>query len=140
MVGREHQPHILLVNDTQEILDLLQELLEEEDYRVTTSLAMLNLEKITDLDPDLIVQDLFFAHGQETGWKFLELVRLSPALAQIPLILCTAAIEVVRDEEMAARLRRLNVHVVLKPFDIHELLQVIAQLLPGNCDEKRAMR
>jgi DNA-binding response OmpR family regulator len=31
------QPHILIINDTQEILDLMQELLEDEGYRVTTS-------------------------------------------------------------------------------------------------------
>jgi len=32
------QPHVLIINDTQEILDLMRELLEDEGYRVTTSL------------------------------------------------------------------------------------------------------
>lgn len=133
-MGEDRRPHILVVNDAQEILDLFQELLEEEGHRVTTSLAVLDVEKIVKLAPDLIVQDLLFPHGQETGWRFLEMVRLSPALVQIPLILCTAAIDVVKDEEMAERLRRLNVRVVLKPFDIGELLEVIAQVLPGCSD------
>ncbi len=31
-------PHVLVMNDTQEIIDLLRELLEEEGYRVSTSL------------------------------------------------------------------------------------------------------
>jgi CheY-like chemotaxis protein len=129
-VGEDRGAHILVVNDTQEMLDLFQELLEDEGYRVTTSLAVLDIEKIVALEPDLIVQDLLFTNVQETGWKFLELMRLAPALAPIPLILCTAAVSVVRDEEMAERLRRLNVHVVLKPFDIRELLEVMAQVLP----------
>jgi len=129
-VGEARCSHILVVNDTQEMLDLFQELLEEEGYRVTTSLAVLDVDKIVALAPDLIVQDLLFAHVQETGWKFLELVRLSPELAKIPVILCTAAIDVVRDEEMAERLRRLNVRVVLKPFAIEELLEEIARVLP----------
>jgi CheY-like chemotaxis protein len=122
------------------MLDLLQELLEDEGYRVTTSLAVLDTEKIVDMAPDVIVQDLLFAHGQENGWKFLELVRLSPALAQIPLVLCTAAIDVVRDEEMAERLRRLKVRVVLKPFDIRELLEVIANVLPNRRDPETTGR
>ncbi len=133
-MGEDRQPHILVVNDAQEILDLFQELLEDEGYRVTTSLATLGIDRIVGLAPDLIIQDLLFPHVQETGWRFLELVRLSPALAQIPLILCTAAVDVVRDEEMAERLRRLNVHVVLKPFDIRELLDVITQVLQGSPD------
>jgi CheY-like chemotaxis protein len=37
------QPHILVINDTQEILDLIQVLLEDEGYRVTTSLALLDM-------------------------------------------------------------------------------------------------
>ncbi len=139
-MGEDCRPHILVVNDTQEMLDLLQELLEDEGYRVTTSLAVLDTEKIVDTAPDVIVQDLLFTHGQENGWKFLELVRLSPALAQIPLVLCTAAIEVVRDEDMAERLRRLKVRVVLKPFDIRELLEVIADVSPNRGDPEATGR
>ena len=128
-MGQAEQAHILVINDTQEILDLLQELLEDAGYRTTTSLAVLDMEKIKALQPDLIVQDLLFAGTQETGWKFLTLVRLEPELARIPLVLCTAAIGVVKDEDMAAHLRDLGVTVVLKPFNIEELLDVIARVL-----------
>ena len=108
---------------------MLQELLEEAGYRATTSLAVLDMEKIKALEPDLIVQDLLFAGMQETGWKFLTLVRLEPDLARIPLVLCTAAMDVVKDEDMAAHLRELGVTVVLKPFNIEELLDVVARVL-----------
>ena len=91
MTADGRQPHILVVNDTQEILDLIQTLLEVEGYRVTTSLALLNMDKVKAYAPDVIVQDLLFEGTQELGWKFLTLVRLDPELARIPLILCTAA-------------------------------------------------
>lgn len=123
------QPHILLVNDTQEILDLLQELLEGEGYRATTAIALLNIDKIKSLAPDAIVLEILFEHSDTRGWEFLTLVRLDPDLAQLPLILCTAATSVVRDEAMAAKLRQLNVHVVLKPFNIDEILAVLAEVL-----------
>lgn len=121
--------HILVVNDRQEILDLLQDLLEDEGYRVTTSLALLDVSRLKDLAPNVIIQDLLFAGGQEAGWEFLTIVRLDPALARIPLILCTAAIEVVKDEEMAQRLADQHVTVVLKPFNIEELLTVVQRVL-----------
>jgi len=122
------QPHILVVNDTQEILDLLQELLEDEGYRVTTSLALLGLDKVKALAPDVIVQDLLFEGTQELGWKFLTLVRLDPELARIPLILCTAAVRTVNDPEMAEQLDRQGIRVVLKPFTIENLLTTLSEV------------
>jgi two-component system response regulator VicR len=123
------RPHVLVVNDTQEILDLMQELLEEEGYRVTTSLALLNMGKVKALAPDVIVQDLLFEQSQELGWKFLTLSRLDLDVAPVPLILCTAAMSVVKDEDMAEKLRHLRVRVVLKPFAAEELLDVVAAVL-----------
>jgi CheY-like chemotaxis protein len=127
-----HQKHILVVNDTQEILDLMQELLEDEGYHVTTSLAFLDMGKLKTLAPDLIVQDLLFEQTQEQGWKFLTLVRLDPELARIPLILCTAAVQTVKEPEMAEQLDRLGVRVVLKPFLIEDLLTAIAGALTAQ--------
>ncbi len=122
------QPHILVINDTQEILDLMQELLEEEGYRVTTSLALLDLDKVRALAPDVIVQDLLFEGTQELGWKFLTLARLDPELARIPLILCTAAVRTVNDPEMAEHLDQQGIRVVLKPFTIEELLTTLSEV------------
>ena len=129
MTADTRQPHILVINDTQEILDLIQELLEEEGYRVTTSLALLNMDKVKALAPDIIVQDLLFEQTQEQGWKFLTLSQLDPELARIPLILCTAATRTVNEPEMAQQLDRLGIRVVLKPFNIEELLSVLAETL-----------
>jgi CheY-like chemotaxis protein len=126
------QPHILIINDTQEILDLMAELLEDEGYRVTTSLALLDISKVKTLAPAIIVQDLLFEGLQETGWKFLTLVRLDPELARIPIILCTAAVRTVNDPEMAEQLDRLAVRIVLKPFLIEDLLSAIAGALTAQ--------
>src|SRR5918998_3098004 len=122
------QPHILIINDTQEILDLLQELLEDEGYRVTTSLALLDITRVKALAPDVIVQDLLFEGTQELGWKFLTLVRLDPELARIPLVLCTAAVRTVTNPEMAEQLNRQGIRVVLKPFTIEDLLTTLDEV------------
>ena len=93
MTSDGRQPHILIINDTQEILDLMQELLEDEGYRVTISLALLDIDKVNGLAPDIIIQDLLFEGTQELGWKFLTLARLDPVLARVPLVLCTAGLK-----------------------------------------------
>jgi len=123
------QSHVLIINDTQEILSLMAELLEDEGYRVTSWLALLDMEKVKALAPDIVVQDLLFEGMQETGWKFLQLMRLDPELARIPLILCTAAVRTVNEPEMAEQLDRLGVSVVLKPFLIEDLLSSIGSAL-----------
>lgn len=117
--------HVLVVNDTQEILNLFQELLEEEGYRVTTSLALLDTARLRQLAPDIIVQDLVFNESKDVGWKFLSMVRLDPRLRHIPLILCTAAGEVTRDADLAAHLAQLQVRVIAKPFDLDVLLETL---------------
>jgi CheY-like chemotaxis protein len=126
------QPHVLVINDTQEILDLMQELLEDEGYRVTTSLALLDIAKVKALAPDIIVQDLLFEGTQELGWKFLTLVRLDPELARVPVVLCTAAVRTVNDPEMAEQLDRKGIRVVLKPFTIEDLLTTLSEVLTAQ--------
>jgi CheY-like chemotaxis protein len=132
MTTAGRQPHILVINDTQEIIDLMAELLAEEGYQVSTSLALLDIAKVKALAPDIIVQDLLFEGTQELGWKFLTLVRLDPELSRIPLILCTAAVRTVNEPEMAEQLDRLGVRIVLKPFLIEDLLSAITGSLTAQ--------
>src|SRR3712207_4160395 len=98
-------------------------------------MAVLDLDKVKTLAPDLIIQDILFEQTQELGWKFLTLVRLDPELCAIPLVLCTAAVQVVKYEAMAEKLRQLGVRVVLKPFAIDELLAVLAEALGERARE-----
>jgi two-component system, OmpR family, response regulator VicR len=128
MTSDGRQPHILIINDTQEILDLMQELLEDEGYRVTISLALLDIDKVKAIAPDIIVQDLLFEGTQELGWKFLTLARLDPVLARVPLVLCKAAVRTANDPEMAAQLDRQGIRVVLKPFTIEDLLTSLDEI------------
>ena len=119
---------IVIFNDTQEILDLMRDLLEEEGYRVSTFVETLDLERLKSAAPDIIVQDLLFEGMQAKGWKFLTMARLDPEIARIPLVLCTAATRVVNDEKMAEQLDRLGVRVLLKPFDLEDLLTVLREV------------
>lgn len=127
--GEEHagKPHILVVNDTQEILDLFEEILVEEGYRVSLySFAINNLNEVVELQPDLVVLD-FMIGGEEHGWQLLQKMKMDRRTAEIPVVVCTAALTLAR--ELEGHLRTKNVGLVLKPFDIDELVSEVHKYL-----------
>ena len=114
------QRHILVVNDTVEILELFREILEEEGYQVSLySFAFRDLDEIKRDRPDLIILD-FIIGGEDHGWQLLQKLKLDRDTADIPIVVCTAALQLVRDLE--GHLLEKGVGVVLKPFDIDDLL------------------
>ena len=124
-----HRPHVLVLEDTPAILDLLRDLLEDEGYRVSTSEEPLGLAAIAALAPDIIVLDLLFAHTLDAGWQFMTMVRLDPALRRLPLILCTAMAERVQEPAMAVQLHQQGIRVLLKPFDLKDLVTIVGEEL-----------
>lgn len=130
--------HILCINNSEEVLQLFRELLEEEGYRVTTqSYLEKDLDAICTLKPDLIVLDYMWEH-EDSGWSLLQMLKMSPNTQVIPVLLCTGAVR--RVQELQGHLLDMDVAVVLKPFNIEDLLQVVARQLnvapePGMSDE-----
>jgi CheY-like chemotaxis protein len=122
--------HVLIINDTQEVLEVVKELLQEEGYRVTIhSRAIRDLEQIKSIAPDLVILDHMMG-TEEYGWQMVQLIRLSRDLAELPMIVCTAAKTMV--EPLEGHLKAKGVTVVLKPFDIDDLLQAVNAAL--NCE------
>ena len=125
MAKRRYRRRILIVNDSQEILDVLRDLLEEEGYDVVVySYAIRDLEEVKRINPDLIILD-FIINEETAGWQMLQKLKLDRETAEIPVIVCTAAAGLVR--ELEGHLRAKGVSVVLKPFDIDDLLTEINQ-------------
>ncbi len=121
---------ILVVNDTQEILELFRMLLEEEGYEVVLSgFPIQQMSDIEQIHPDLIILDLVFG-DQRSGWQMLQMLKMKRSTASIPVIVCTAALGMVREQE--GYLVSQGVHVVFKPFDIDHLLTNIKQLVDSH--------
>ena len=118
---------ILVVNDTQEILDLFRILLEDEGYEVIlSSYPLQTVKQVEQIAPELIILDLMFG-DEKFGFQMLEMLKLSRATMSIPVIVCTAALQAVR--EMEGYLVSKGIAVVYKPFDIDELIKVVSQAL-----------
>lgn len=118
---------IMVINDTQEILELFDELLKEEGYEVLLySQAIQDTTQIERLKPDLIIID-YIIGGEKIGWQMVQKLRMRRATAKIPLIICTAAIKEVR--EIEGFLRMKGIGLVPKPFDIDDLLEAVQTAL-----------
>ena len=122
---------ILVVNDTQEILELFRMLLEEEEgYDVVLSgFPIQQVKDIEHIKPDLIILDLVLG-DEKTGMQMLQMLKMQRSTAAIPVLVCTAALQIVREQE--GYLVSQGVHVVYKPFDIDDLLTNVKQLLESH--------
>ncbi len=118
---------IMVVNDTQEILELFEDLLTEEGYEVVLySYDIQDLQEVERIKPDLIILDHIMG-GEAVGWQMLQKLKMKRSTANIPVIVCTAAAKAVH--EMEGYLKSKGVGLVLKPFDIDDLLSAVKRAI-----------
>lgn len=119
------QLHVLVVDDSQAILSLIRDLLEEELLQVTTwSGADVDLDDITGIAPDLIILDPALGPGEDLLHELMGDARS----VQISVILCTGAVRE-KVDAMRESLGATDLMVVRKPFDIDHLLRVVRAAL-----------
>jgi CheY-like chemotaxis protein len=115
--------HVLVIDDDPAVLALFRELLEEEGFQVSIHSSIdRNLEEIKMFAPDLIVLDYLWAY-EDACWSLLQMLRNDPATTALPILLCTGAVHKVgvHQNQLAA----MDIGVVLKPFNIDELVMAI---------------
>ncbi len=116
---------ILVINDTQDILEMFRLLLEGEGYEVVlASYPFQNVGEIEQLKPDLIILDMLFG-DQPLGWQMLQRLKMQCSTTSTPVIVCTAALHSVQEQE--GSLVSQCVRVIDKPFAIDVLLALITQ-------------
>jgi CheY-like chemotaxis protein len=133
--GRE-RPRALVVNDTQEILELFDEILREMGFEVVLmSYAPRELERVREVQPDLIVLDFLMGDRELLGWQLLQKIKMDRRLDRIPVVVCTAAVKAV--EEQQGYLTEQGVLVVLKPFNVDQLEEAVrrATTMPPTARE-----
>lgn len=119
--------HILVVNDTEEILELFRDILEGMGHRMSAmSYAPEDLQEVIKVKPELVILDLIMG-GEKQGWQLVQKMRMSPETDAIPVIVCSAATEDVREQEgwLAAN----AVKVVLKPFNVADLEAAVTKAI-----------
>jgi len=113
---------VVVVEDTPDILELIEVVLSEEGYQVVPCLdASGAVETIANEQPALAIVDLRIAGVQH--WELVDALLADPRTATIPLIVCSGAAAELREAE--ARLRARGVGILVKPFDIDDLVRLV---------------
>ena len=121
------RPCVVVINDTEEILELFRDIVEGMGHQmVAMSFAPDDLAAVTEAGPDLAILDLMVG-GEGLGWQLVQKMRMSPDTEKIPVIVCSAALKTVREQE--GWLTANGVKVVLKPFKVEHLEHAIRQAL-----------
>jgi two-component system OmpR family response regulator len=118
--------NVLVVEDDPSVRGLLDTLLSSEGYAVQTAGdGTAGLVKASVQRPDLIIVDVMMP--DLGGIRVIEELRVTPGLADVPVIVVTGKVEALpglRDQLGQDR-------VFLKPFAVEELLVRVAELTGG---------
>jgi len=126
--GATKGKRVLVVNDTQEILELFQDILEAMGFDVVLmSYAPRELDRVREVAPDLIVLDFLMGEREMLGWQLLQKLKMDRQLDSIPIVVCTAAVRAVSEQQ--GYLTEQGVLVVLKPFNVDQLEEAVRRAL-----------
>ena len=121
----EQTRHILVVDDSEDMRDLIQRLLERAGYRVVLAAdGQASLTQAKLHHPDLILMDLSLPDMD--GWEAVGHLRKMPEFRSIPIIAVTAHVSPREAERAMAA--GCTAHIG-KPFDTRVLLGEVARLL-----------
>jgi len=124
-------PHITVVNDNPDFLQLMHTLLAEDSgYDVTTidGDSLRDIEPIRRSHPDLMVIDLRWRGDGLSGWDILMAVRRDPALSELPIILCTGDLGGL-EEHADAIAQDSRVVTLPKPFQVVEMEDLVRRFV-----------
>ncbi len=82
--------------------------------------------EIAKLMPDLIILD-FKMNKHNVGILMLEQLKMYRPTKDIPVLICTAALKDIREQEDV--LVQKGIPVLYKPFDLDELLQLVKKMV-----------
>ncbi len=121
------QPHILVIDDDESILDLIQDILSLDYFVSTASDAQKGLEMLGQDRFDLLILDLGLPGV--SGIDLIRYLRMQEKYANLPILVLSAYME------LASRLADLTVDDVLaKPFALAQLERQVAKLVRRDTD------
>jgi CheY-like chemotaxis protein len=127
VLAAPRRPVVLLVEDDPEVRFALRRSLNLGGYGcLEAANGEHGLALLTERVPDVVVTDLHLP--QLDGVAVLERMRRDPAHATLPVIVITAF----ADPDIRQRVRALGARILDKPFEPGDLLQHLADVVPGD--------
>lgn len=130
MAGHATREHILVLSDTEDVLLVIRELLEDEGYEVSVDAYLTgDVESVKRTSPDAILIDCNRMELEESV-GYLREIRSLPHFRDIPIIASTSAVRIIDDYQ--PQVEELGLRVLRKPFDIDNLAEIVAESLGGR--------
>jgi CheY-like chemotaxis protein len=128
MNDRGERPRVVVIDDDAPFLALMSEILHDAGFRAFCWPASRGaIEQLRRHAPAAVIVDLWL-EDRTAGWRLLEALRAEPFLRHLPVVVCSADVAALR--ERADDLTRAGWRALAKPFDLDELLRVLAALSP----------
>jgi DNA-binding response OmpR family regulator len=116
---------ILIVDDEPDLIEIAQTYLEEAGYKVISAADGLEgLQTAKSMKPNLILLDI--AMPGIDGLEMLQILRGTPGLAAIPVIMLTAR---GRTDNIFEADRLHAVDFLIKPFAPEDLLSIVRKVI-----------
>lgn len=123
-------PSILCVDDDRDVVEVVQAILEDEGYAVSSLYDLDDdalLRTIGRLEPDAVMLDGFAADGYGEAWELAAAIRERPRPA--PVVMFTAHARDVAEAQEGASERATQAGfaaILSKPFSLDELVETVA--------------
>lgn len=120
------QQQILIVDDSEDMRLLLEQILEEEDFLLRFAESGPQAVAVAvEYQPNIILMDMSLP-GM-SGWEVVTNLRARPEFVHTPIIAVTAHVS--KEDQERAKAVGCDTHLG-KPFDIETVLETIHSLLP----------
>jgi DNA-binding response OmpR family regulator len=114
---------VAIVNDEAVFVRLLDSVLRDEGWdTLLLQAGEVAYTSIKQQPPHAILLDIN-SDAPQTSWQFVDLLRLDPQTASIPLIICAVADQTLRDRK--PKLQLAGYRIIEKPFPISEVLEQV---------------
>lgn len=133
---RKAAPHILVMDESREVLALLHEILAGEGFSLTLSNQLLELEQIRACSPALILMDRRFDGLLAPAWDVVHRTSRDPDLMHVPIVLSTTYCAKPMSACFEKEILDCGVHVLLKPYAMDDLLETIQACLSSNAESR----
>jgi CheY-like chemotaxis protein len=123
------QDTVLVVDDDPSIGDALKRFLSREGFSTTCANDGTQALEILQQGtlPSVLLVDLVMP--MMGGWELIERLKRDHSLSRIPVVVMSAYPRVVAP----AKLRHMNLPVVGKPFQMHDMLDTIRSVAKMSC-------
>ena len=110
---------VVLIQDNKDILDIMDNVLEDEGFDVTPSLTTEPIDKIEEIDPDVVVIDDHISGGKK-GAEVIEDLKTDPQTEDISAVLTSTS------NNLPAKAAACKADdYIQKPFDIDHMVDVV---------------